>query len=252
MILSAVHSYKGGSGKSLFSLNVANILRNNHEKRILIIESDFTMPSFQQIFVELNPDIFLNDYLNQDENPLEKYIYNTSRGFDIIFVNEAYRSKDKVHGVEISWFLKKIGQIREGVNSLNYDHIIFDLSPGFHLFSISIFPIIDKIFLVMRPDYQSYQGLWRLIRVVYQKAVLSEKLDCHLIFNQIPNYDLIDPVIESWISDVLKQFTFFSSIEKIKYNDVTSYHTALRKTILPEDDPTSQMIAKLVKKIFLS
>ena len=54
------HSYKGGSGKTLFSINVANVLASHFEKRVLLIEADFSMAAFQSIFNEFPRIISIN------------------------------------------------------------------------------------------------------------------------------------------------------------------------------------------------
>jgi MinD-like ATPase involved in chromosome partitioning or flagellar assembly len=41
-----VHSYKGGAGKTIVSVNLANQLKEVYNKKILLIEIDFKMPSF--------------------------------------------------------------------------------------------------------------------------------------------------------------------------------------------------------------
>ncbi|MHA2502505.1 MAG: ParA family protein, partial [Candidatus Kariarchaeaceae archaeon] len=57
------HSFKGGSGKTIFSANIAKILARKGHK-VLLIETDFDMPAFYSIFQDLNPDVYLNDFLS--------------------------------------------------------------------------------------------------------------------------------------------------------------------------------------------
>ncbi|MHA2097798.1 MAG: ParA family protein, partial [Candidatus Kariarchaeaceae archaeon] len=247
----AFHSYKGGSGKSLLSLNIASILANVHKKHVLVIEADFVMPSYQSVIQDLEPDIYFNDYLNHDNNDLTKYIYrHDQKNIDLIFVSSEFRTRDNVHGTDVEWFLSKTTQVKNGIQNLEYDFVIFDLSPGFHLFSISVLPIVSDIFLAMRPDYQSYFGLNSLVKKIYERAVLKSSLDCHLVFNQIPQYGPMADLLDTWQSHLELNYKFIEKYFRIDYESITSYHAAVQKMILPESDPTYRKLIELVPELY--
>ena len=91
------HSFKGGSGKTILSINVADTLVKKYDKRVLLIEADFSMPSFKNIFLNHNPDIYFNDYLNQNAKNITTYVYPDSNSkLGIIYCNDQFKSKDKV------------------------------------------------------------------------------------------------------------------------------------------------------------
>ena len=56
-----VHSFKGGTGKTTVAVNLASILSHNH--KVLLIENDFRMLSFFNIFKH-EPKYYFNDYLD--------------------------------------------------------------------------------------------------------------------------------------------------------------------------------------------
>jgi septum site-determining protein MinD len=59
----AVHSYKGGTGKTLFSVNLAATFAKAG-KKVCVFDLDFRAPSLFAILKTPNADFWLNDYLN--------------------------------------------------------------------------------------------------------------------------------------------------------------------------------------------
>src|SRR5512139_1443215 len=59
----AVHSYKGGTGKTLLSVNLAATFAKQG-KRVCLFDLDFRAPSLATIFKAEGLECWLNDYLN--------------------------------------------------------------------------------------------------------------------------------------------------------------------------------------------
>ena len=59
----AVHSYKGGTGKTLLSVNLAATFAK-HGKKVCLFDLDFRAPSLFAILKVENSECWLNDYLN--------------------------------------------------------------------------------------------------------------------------------------------------------------------------------------------
>lgn len=59
----AVHSYKGGTGKTLLSVNLAATFAKNG-KKVCVFDLDFRAPSLFAILKASNVDYWFNDYLN--------------------------------------------------------------------------------------------------------------------------------------------------------------------------------------------
>lgn len=250
-----LHSYKGGSGKTLFSTNIAQVLMNVYNKRVLLIESDFAMPSFQIIFDNHKPDIFFNDYLNSKEISIEEIIYpNIDSDFGIIFCKEDFNPKDKVHSNDQAWFYEKLLQLKSDIAKLNYDFIIFDTSPGLHLFTINILTMTDYILLLMRPDSVSYRSLNFLLENIYGKSINlkgSKSFDLRVIINQVPKLDLFLEIIKRWKTELSIKYEFIDSIEEFEFDETTSYYSAIEQYILPDEVKTRIQIMNYIRDKFV-
>lgn len=250
------HSYKGGSGKTLFSINVANILTTEFEKRVLLIEADFPMAAFQSIFTQYKPDIFFNDFLNSSEKNLSRYIYpNIEENLGIIFCDNKLRAKDKVQGNDQNWFLRKRQQISQAITSLDYDFVIFDITPGMHFFAVNILSIANEVFLLARPDVQNLHGISILLDRLYSRTVQltsNDQFRIRLMFNQIPIYAPINPILDDWIEGLLAKYKFLDHIHKFYYEPETSYNTTIEKFLLPANDPNYGRIKDLVSEYLIT
>ena len=59
----AVHSYKGGTGKTLLSINMAAIFAK-HGKKVCLFDLDFRAPSLATLLKIDKAQYWMNDYLN--------------------------------------------------------------------------------------------------------------------------------------------------------------------------------------------
>lgn len=63
----AVHSYKGGTGKTLLSVNLAATFAKQG-KKVCVFDLDFRAPSLFSILKVENAECWFNDYLNNTCN----------------------------------------------------------------------------------------------------------------------------------------------------------------------------------------
>lgn len=243
------HSYKGGSGKTSLAINFANQLANSFNKKVILIEADFSMPSFSHIFNNLDPDLFLNNFVNK-ECAFNDMIY-TYDTFDVIFNDPNAKLSTEVFKGDYFSFLDIKDRIIEGLEKLSYDFVIFDLAPGLHYFSGAIFTEVTHLFGLMRTDTHSYQGTNFLLRKIYDRLMNETKGNFHLIFNQIPKIEEMKDLINRWKIELEANHQFISNFLEFDYNPYVNYFSSLGKIILPEEDPTSQKIKGSIKEILL-
>ncbi len=130
-------SIKGGVGKTTLALETASSLVNNFNKKVLLVDANFSAPNIG-LYLDLTNDATLHDALNG--MLLQNAIYE-SHGIDVIPASLNY--KEGIDPFKLKRILNKYRS--------RYDFIILDSSPNYE----ELKPVIaaaDKIFLVTSPD----------------------------------------------------------------------------------------------------
>ena len=63
MLVMSIHSYRGGTGKTLLATNLAATYAR--KEKVLLLDYDLRAPSLHSLFDD-QPDWWINDYLNGD------------------------------------------------------------------------------------------------------------------------------------------------------------------------------------------
>ena len=193
----AVHSYKGGTGKTLISANLATLFAANNKKTCLL-DMDFRAPSLNSHFKTEQPEYWLNDYLN-GACETEKMLQNhCSDGLERqkLFVGlanpstEAIRemaSKDRKREMQA---LLRLLSLRDSLfNGLGFDYLILDTSPGLQYSSINAVVAADIALVVTTPDESDLKGTQIMLSDLYEKfekktAVIMNKVPSDLLRSQ--------------------------------------------------------------------
>jgi septum site-determining protein MinD len=185
----AVHSYKGGTGKTLLSLNLA-VLYANRGKNICLLDLDFRAPSLQSILKVKNTEYWVNDYLNGVCN-IKKVLVDlskacTKRGrFLVGFANPSTEAIREMSAKDRKWEMKALGRLLSLKNSLlndmHIDYIFFDTSPGLQYSSINAIVSADLVLVITGMDISDIKGTQRMIDELYD---LFEK-KTGLIMNKV-------------------------------------------------------------------
>lgn len=243
------HSYKGGSGKTTLSANMAKTLAL--QGKVLLIEADFKMPSLNHLFPRIAPDLFFNDYLNGTHS-LDQTIYSLQMDktqFDVIFVGNKFIPSEKIHSSDRTWFLKMRDTLNSDLKKQGYDYVIFDLAPGISFFTLTILTISDVVISVLRPDYQSFKGMEFLLENFYKRAISTLAVKFHLIFNQVPDHPKMHGLIDVWTTTLQAKFPHISSINRIEYDTEVAYRSAIQEIFLPSSSKALHELEKLTEKI---
>jgi len=137
----SVHSSRGGTGKTLISVNLAAILARKG-RNVSLFDMDFRAPSLSTVFKVGDHRLikyWVNDFLNGD-CPIDKTMidptsrYNTKGKFLVGLANpsiEAIRemmTKDRIWEREALRRLLRLKPIL--LNNMEVDYAIYDTSPG--------------------------------------------------------------------------------------------------------------------------
>jgi len=161
----SIHSFRGGTGKSNTTANVAALLAAEG-RRVAVIDTDIQSPGIHILFGMAGEDIdhSLNDYLwGRCEIGQAVHDVTDNLGADIkgkVFLIPSSVQADEIvnvlrEGYDVSLLTQGI---RNLVSSLELDALIIDTHPGLNeetLFSIAI---SHSLAIIMRPDQQDYEG----------------------------------------------------------------------------------------------
>ncbi len=173
------HSYKGGTGKTNISGNLACYLASKGYK-VGLVDTDFSGPGIHALF-SLKTKKTLVDYL-QDRAALEDIVYKRGEGELYIIPSDATEedivsySKDPAQAKE-----KLQALMRDFQSRYNPDHIIFDCSPGLNRSSLLIMGTTQISIVVCTLDKQDIRGTY-VISGVAQRL----KSRPRILFNKLP------------------------------------------------------------------
>ncbi len=185
----AVHSYKGGTGKTLFSINLAATLVQ-HGKKVCLMDLDFRAPSLTTFFGAEKAECWLNDYLN-GTCKIEKVLINHSQRINEggkLFVALANPSTEAIRDMSAKdrkWEMRALGRLlalrNPILNDNGFDYLILDTSPGLQYSSINAIVSTDLVIVVTTFDKSDVEGTKRMLHELYE---LFEK-KTNIIVNKV-------------------------------------------------------------------
>ncbi len=161
--LISLHSFRGGTGKSNITANLATVLALAG-KRIAIIDTDIQSPGIHVIFGmgEKQITYTLNDYLwgrcrieeaAYDVTPREVALGKMFLVPSSIKINEISRILHEGYDAR----LLKDG-FKTLVRTLSLDYLIIDTHPGLNEETLLSIAISNILIIILRPDQQDFQG----------------------------------------------------------------------------------------------
>jgi MinD-like ATPase involved in chromosome partitioning or flagellar assembly len=187
----AVHSYKGGTGKTLISVNLAATFVK-HVKKVCLLDLDFRAPSLATLVNVTKKDYWLNDYLNgaceidKALVDLTDRIHNGGKLF-LGLANPATEAIRDMSAKDRKWEMRALGRLLALRNSLlndkSFDYLIMDTSPGLQYSSINAIVSADLVIVATTFDKSDVDGTKRMLRELYD---LFEK-KTEIILNKVLN-----------------------------------------------------------------
>jgi len=190
----STHSFRGGTGKSNTTANLAVLVaRAGH--RVGVIDTDIQSPGIHVIFQlpESRIEHALNDYL-WGKCPIDQAAYDvTASAIGHVGPDDErpriYLIPSSIHVGEIGRILKEgydVGKLNDGfqrlVVDLQLDYLFIDTHPGVNEETLLSIAISDKLILVMRPDSQDFQGT----AVTAELARRLEIPEMFIVINKVP------------------------------------------------------------------
>ncbi|MBX5327433.1 MAG: AAA family ATPase [Candidatus Bathyarchaeia archaeon] len=172
----AVHSYKGGTGKTLMSINLATAFVTRG-KKVCLLDLDFRAPSLYAALKADGSEYWLNDYLNGVCEIKRVLIDSTEKsglnGGRLLLglANPNTEAIRDMTAKDRKWEMRALGRLLALKNSLlndmELDYIIFDTSPGLQYSSINAIVSADIVLVVTTQDTSDILGTRRMIQELY-------------------------------------------------------------------------------------
>lgn len=186
MRIIAFHSYKGGTGKTHLSANLATVLAQKGHKTALL-DLDFRGPNLQTLCgieagVTINdllfdPDLTGEDILVSFQDRYKIPLYAAFASTDFRKMGEIVRADKK----QRQRSLKRILRLRDELTESGFDYTIIDTSPGVQMESIDGLVISDATCLVLKADDFDISGTKSMVTQLY--SLLDSKN--YVILNRV-------------------------------------------------------------------
>lgn len=193
----SVHSFRGGTGKSNTTANLAALLAVAGN-RVGVIDTDINSPGIHVLFglEESTMGHSLNDYL-WGKCSIEEAAHDVTANLGSEIKGRVFLVPSSIKVGEITRVLKEgydVGLLNDGfrdlVDQLNLDALIIDTHPGLNEETLLSIAISDTLVIILRPDSQDYQGTGVTVEVA-RKLNIPQMM---LIVNKVPSVFPVDQV----------------------------------------------------------
>lgn len=198
----SIHSYRGGTGKSNFTANLATTIALQGN-RVGVVDTDVPSPGIHNLF-GLEPENThktLNNYLWR-ESSIEDAAYDVGTNLGITGDGKLFLVPSSVRADDIARILKEgydVKLLNDGfrklVKGLELDYLFIDTHPGLSKETFLSIAISHVLILILRPDKQDYQGMAVTIDVARQLKVRKILLAINKVHNKL-NFEALKQKVE--------------------------------------------------------
>jgi MinD-like ATPase involved in chromosome partitioning or flagellar assembly len=198
----SIHSFRGGTGKSNATANIAALLAAEGQ-RVGVVDTDIQSPGIHVLFGMEDQSAMpyaLNDYLRGNAE-IGKVAYDVTEKLGNL-KGRVYLIPSSVKPGEITHILREgydVRRLNEGfrglIKELNLDTLVIDTHPGLNEETLLSITISSALAIVLRPDRQDYQGTGVTVHIAQRLSVPN----IYLIVNKVPaamNADAIKKQVE--------------------------------------------------------
>jgi MinD-like ATPase involved in chromosome partitioning or flagellar assembly len=161
----SVHSFRGGTGKSNLTANLAALVAGQG-KRLGIVDTDIQSPGIHVIFGldDESMSRALNDYL-WGHCAVEETAYDVTPPAIERQAGRVFLIPSSIKAGEIARVLREgydVGLLNDGfrelIRRLELDYLFIDTHPGLNEETLLSIAVSDVLLLILRPDRQDFQG----------------------------------------------------------------------------------------------
>ena len=198
----SIHSFRGGTGKSNSTSNLAAHLAAMGA-RVAVIDTDIQSPGVHVLFgFDEHMDNTLNDYL-WGKMPIEQAAHDVTdrvrASIDVVDGGALYLVPSSMKAGDIARVLREgydVGTLNDGfrdlARALQLDFLLIDTHPGLNEETLLSITISDVLLLILRPDRQDFQGTAVTVDVARKLGVPT----LYLMVNKVPRGVDVDDLRE--------------------------------------------------------
>ncbi len=228
----SIHSFRGGTGKSNVTANVAAQVAQMG-KRVGVIDTDIQSPGIHVLFgmEEERMDKTLNDYL-WSKCAIEETAYDVSArvgGEKALRGGILYLIPSSIRVGEITRILQEgynVGLLNNGfralIQKLKLDYLFIDTHPGLNEETLLSIAISDVLIIIMRPDQQDFQGTAVTVDVARKLQVPHLFLVVNKALSSYKPDDLRKQVEETYESQVVAVLPLSEDVAGLQSADLFS------------------------------
>ncbi|WLD26561.1 Sporulation initiation inhibitor protein Soj [Clostridioides difficile] len=227
MKIISILSLKGGTGKTITSANMADILSVVHKKKVLLIDAD-KQGNLSQYFSKFERKRKgTAEMLLEDNADIHNYICKTeNENIDIITSNMYLCQVDRVLFNSEKDKIRILKRLLEKVKN-EYDFCIIDNAPSTDIVTVNSLVASDEVIITVRADSFSLKGIKELLEQIENAKHVNEKLKFKgCIVTHYQNNDVNNQFL-TLLQNICKVFKTV-----IRLNKNVSESTFYQKTIM--------------------
>lgn len=242
-----VHSYKGGTGKTSISVNLARYLASVKGKKVLLIEQDTVGASFTNIF-RVKFSKTWNDFYSGMH--IKDLIIRMDE-FDIICacMDEIEIPIDQDSKMFYTRQLERLS-IQKKWLVKNYDYILLDTHPGYSYEFLNSLFISDISILLTRLDVDTITKTIKMYNKIYSHFKKDKKII--IVQNQVPTIESNDdPELDLDVEKAMKSWDIFirdKELITIPLSNKIAY-TLSRSKLVPKDHLFMEYVKKIAQTL---
>jgi MinD-like ATPase involved in chromosome partitioning or flagellar assembly len=189
----SIHSYRGGTGKSNITANLAAVVARQGQ-RVGIVDTDVQSPGIHVLFGfdAAQGERCLNEYLwgecaiQDAAHDLSETLWpdggpaargRAKREAALYLVPASARPGDMTRILREGYDIDHLSDgLDELIAQLDLDYLFVDTHPGLHEAMLNYIASSDVLLVILRPDYQDYQGTAVIVDVARKVGVPEMQL----------------------------------------------------------------------------
>lgn len=192
----SIHSFRGGTGKSNLTANIATLLAAEG-RCVGVIDVDIQSPGIHVLFAvdETQLQYSLNEYL-WGKCAIKQAAYEVTERLSPDLIGRVFLIPSRLRAGEIARVLREgydVGVLNDGIHrlvaELALDVLLIDTHPGLNEETLLSMALSDTLAIMLRPDQQDYQATSVAVEVARKLAVPRLVL---IVNNVPPVFDLAD------------------------------------------------------------